>query len=166
MRPVVLALPRSGSAWLASYLGYLHDPILHRDPFLWGPNAGVVDTGAAYNPERVWQCRYGGGPAVVLLRWPKDAYESLVKLNHSVTQEDVTGWYEKLINFAHGNLVPIYWYHDIMAPHSGALHSLCNELLCEYDSIWAENARQLHIEHPYKYYTPDAWKRYVEWVDA
>lgn len=164
MRPVVLALPRSGSAWLASYLGYLHDPILHRDPFLWGPNAGVVDTGAAYNPEKAWR-KYGEGPACVLLRDQDAAYRSLVKLNHSVTREDVGQWYRKLYDFAMDNQLFVFWYEDIF-DNRQILESLCHYMNCEYDSIWAENARQLHIEHPYKYYTPDAWRRYVEWVDA
>jgi hypothetical protein len=165
VRPVVLALPRSGSAWLASYLGYLHDPILHRDPFLWGPNAGVVDTGAAYNPEKAWR-KYEEGPACVLLRDPTSAWRSLVKLNHSVTMEDVGEWDRKLYDFATGNNLPVFWYEDIFHPLRSSLESLCHHMNCEYDYIWAENARQLHIEHPYGLYTREAWDRYTTWIDA
>ena len=29
MSNVILSMPRCGSAWLASYFGYLHDPLVH-----------------------------------------------------------------------------------------------------------------------------------------
>lgn len=164
MRPVVLALPRSGSAWLAAYLGYLHDPVTHLDLRLLPPSCGVVDTGAAYNPEKVWR-RYGEGPACVLLRNPEEAYASMVKLSNTVSFSDVAEWYNKLYEFGTDNDLPVFWYDDIFSVLPSLEH-LCDRMGCEYELTWAKNFKRLRIEHPFSDYTRETWDRYVEWADA
>lgn len=165
MSGVVLSLPRCGSAWLASYLGYLHDPITHLDMSRIGPR-GVVDTGCGIDVDAALR-KYTGRTKVFLVRNPEEIRASLSKMGFPTAGPELEEAYEYMhtVSMAHGTAV--YYYDSLFSGDLRVLDGLCRELGCEFDAVWAENAMRLHVEHQHSDFLDGcALRKYKEWLYA
>lgn len=170
MNLAILAMPRSGSAWLASYLGYLHDPLRTFD---WEEvrQYNIVDTGAAYNPGVVYhKYRKAGKEVAVLLRGSKDVYRSLHASGKfpEVTEAHVCGWLDGLSEVAERYSLTTVWAEDLLLGRYTAMHA--EEFLdCigeEFDRVRWANQKELNVQASLDLYTAEAFQRYRRWVDA
>ena len=98
MRNVIMALPRCGSAWLAAYFGYLHDPLMHLSQAQVAHHS-IVDTGAAVDPEMALG-RYKAANTVVVVGSSSRVSQSLAKLGYPVGRSLVEEWTDRLARCA------------------------------------------------------------------
>ena len=166
MRNVILSLPRCGSAWLAAYFGYLHDPMMYIDPVKGIGRYSVVDTGAAVDPGAAY-AKYHPDRAVVLVGHEDRITQSLQALGFPVSRELVLEWSDRLHNFAIGKRLPLFHYGDFFGNTDlGAAEDLCAALGEDFDTLRWANQREVKVTHDIKYYTTERYENYVRWLRA
>lgn len=169
MTVAVMAMPRSGSAWLAAYFGWLHDPLIERT---WDEVKayGIVDTGAAYNPERAYDKYVAEGKRVfLLLRRADNVFASLDRTSafEGVTRYHTVQWLDNLAFLAEEKDVPVVWYEDLFgrysSMHGGEIAEYTRE---DFDHIRWQNQQHVNVQTDLRRYTSSAFDRYKEWIDA
>lgn len=166
MRNVILSLPRCGSAWLAAYFGYLHDPLIHLSQAQVAHHS-IVDTGAAVDPEMALG-RYKADNTVVVVGSSSRVSQSLAKLGYPVGRSLVEEWTDRLARCALNNQLSMFEYSDLFGEFALADEPLrlCEALGEDYDSARWSNQQQLNVQHSILHYSADGYNRYVEWLRA
>ena len=166
MSNVILSMPRCGSAWLASYFGYLHDPLVHTTWDNIRPHHSIVDTGACVDPIRAAE-KWGRRP-VALIRDNADIVRSLQMLNYPVTPELVEGWEIRLQDATFVEGWPLFRYEDLLGLDSRTgeiirLHECLGE---EVDWLKWDNHQKFNVQHSIADYDAEAFEYYVSWLNA
>jgi len=161
MRNVILSMPRCGSAWLAAYFGYLHDP--HTIPKV---GAGIVDTGAAADPDRAWR-RHRGETTIVLSGDLDRVLQSLWVHDVPVSPELGAAWKDRLERVALFNNLPLFFYEHLFTEKDWneieRLHDVLDE---DFDPIRWVNQMECNVQHQMSYYTAERFESYMRWLRA
>jgi hypothetical protein len=166
MRNVILSLPRCGSAWLAAYFGYLHDPLMN---MTWDSvkNYSIVDTGAATDPEQAF-LQYGADRTVVLTRNVDRVVASLRRLDFPVGRELVEAWDARLRECARKYGLPLFDYGDLFGRHGYMEEAarLADRLGEDWDSVRWTNQREVNVQHNITEYSRPGYDQYLRWLRA
>jgi len=163
VKVAVLALPRTGSAWLATCTGMWHDPltvmsgealdrVLER-------GEGVVDTGAGLNAITARDKYESMGYQVhVLLRDPAESYGSLIKAGWTPNFE-----LARSIDIAYADLDalnrPVHHYPN-------GVYELAQDLTDKKAAMWRQMLETNIQREAGIYWNFNLTPKYEEWVNA
>jgi len=162
MRNLIMALPRTGSAWLASYFGYLHDPMASAGVVPVGYS--VVDTGAAINPSLLYE-KFEPDRCIIMLRDSGEVVQSLTRLGFVIKLETVQRWCSTLLAFSLARNIRFFDYEQIFRNDTDRLE-LCRELGEEYDTFRFKNQMLCNVQQDITTYTTEGYDEYKRWLHA
>ena len=163
MKVAVLALPRTGSAWLATVTGMWHDPLTVTNgesvDRMLERGEGIVDTGAGLAAITAKDKYESMGYQVhVLVREPSEAYGSLIRKGWDPSFE-----LARSIDVAYDDLyalgVPVHHYPN-------GIYELATDLAEHRAAMWRQLLDTNIQRDPSIYWNTDLKTKYQEWINA